>query len=101
MSGVTDHAKKRIRKRIGPKDAEKNFRQALVEGTPLKDTKGNLKRYLTRKAITHQSDAIVHKNYVYWHKKTVLLTVIPLPQKFIKYIKKGKADARKAKNTVA
>ena len=100
MTAITDHAKKRIKKRIGSKHAEKDFGQALLNGVKMSQTKGDLKRFLIKSAIKHQSDAIVHKGFVFWHKKTVLITVTPLPQKFVKYIKKEKPNVAKTQKKV-
>lgn len=86
MSGLTNHARKRIKKRIGSDDAEKNFGEALLYGTKQNATKGNLKRYLGKSARTHASDCVIYKGFIFWHKNTVLITVTPLPQRFIKYL---------------
>lgn len=91
MSYITDHAKKRIKKRIGSRDPEKNFGEALLYGTKMSETKGNLKRFLSKGARKHQSDAIVHKGFVFWHHKTNLITVTPLPQNLVKYVKPKEA----------
>ena len=90
MSHIIEHARQRIKKRIGTKDAEKIFEEALLHGVKFSDTKGNLKRFLSAGAIKHLSDAIVYKGFVFWHRRTVLITVTPLPQRYVKYIKPKK-----------
>lgn len=94
MSGVTRHAKKRIRRRIGTKQPEKQFQEALENGTHQRDTKGQLRSYLGRRAMKNMSSYVIYKGFVYWHKNYVLLTVTPLPQKFLKYLR-PKAPAEK------
>lgn len=95
MAEVTDHARKRIKQRRGSKHAEKEFSSALAEGTRMADTKGDLKRFLNKYAMRNYSDAVIYKGMVYWHKKEVLITVTPLPQRFLKYLKKGKNNDRR------
>ena len=87
MTKITKHARERIKKRVGSKDAERMFGEALLDGTKFSETKGDLKRYLRRGVIVYHSDCIVYKGFIYWHSRTALITVTPLPQKFNKYIK--------------
>lgn len=86
MTRVTNHAKKRIRQRIGSSNAEQIFGEALLYGIKQNETKGDLKRFLGRSAMLHRSDCVIYKGKIFWHKKTDLITVTPLPQKFFKYI---------------
>lgn len=87
MTSISNHARERIKQRAGSKDAEKVFGEALLYGTKYNETKGNLKRFLTAKAIKYSSDCIIYKGSIFWHHKTNLITVTPLPQRYFKYIK--------------
>lgn len=88
MSNLSNHARKRIKQRIGTRRMEQLFDKALTDGIPQSETKGDLKRFLAKGAMAHQTNCIVYKGFIFWHNKAnVLITVTPLPQKFIKYVK--------------
>lgn len=86
---VSRHSKKRIRRRLGSKNPHKTLGEALLYGTRYQDTRGDLRRYLGKQAFMHSSSCVVYKGMVFWYKGNTLTTVIPLPQKFFKYMKKA------------
>ncbi|BAS17583.1 hypothetical protein AHiyo8_58860 [Arthrobacter sp. Hiyo8] len=85
---TTAHADLRARKRIGVSDVSKLFQEALTNGTRRQELRGTFSRYMDKQAITHRSNFVIYKNVVFWFgKDNVLKTVIPLHQKWHKYIK--------------
>lgn len=93
------HADKRSRQRIGVKDPSKLFVEALVKGFNGQQAKGKFKRYMDKQAIIHKSTPVVYKGYIFWHRKEVLVTVIPLHNKWKPYIKENNMDSNKGKST--
>ncbi len=91
MVDTTAHADLRARKRIGVSDVSKSFEAALVHGLHQRDLKGKLRGFITKAAAQHRSSAVIYKGVVYWYapKGNRLITVIPLSQKWHKYIKQG------------
>jgi len=90
---VSDHAMKRIRKRIGisKKSAHSLAYRAFEKGIKRKDVKGSFKRYLDGIYFKYCSanNVGVYGNHVYLFGGTTLITVFTLPSKYKKYQKKG------------
>lgn len=86
---TTTHADLRARKRMGVSDVSKIFAEALEKGVYRKDLKGTFARYIDKLSITHKSTPVIYKNTIYWHdsREKTLITVIPLHQKWFKYLK--------------
>ncbi|WP_437770656.1 hypothetical protein [Arthrobacter sp. KNU40] len=85
---TTAHADLRARKRLGVSDVSGVFREALAKGIRRKELRGSFARFMDRQAMTHRSNFVIYKNVVYWFgKDEVLRTVIPLHQKWHKYVK--------------
>lgn len=86
---TSTHADYRARKRIGVSNAEAVFQTALAEGRHQRDLKGGLRKFIDKGARSHRASAVIHKGFVYWYNpnQMVLITVIPLGQKWHKYLK--------------
>lgn len=99
LKGVstTIHADKRARQRIGIKDPSKIFEDALIYGFKPDEAKGQFKKYIDKMSIKHRSTPIIYKGNIFCHRKGLLLTVIPLHQKWNKYIKKSNAIEKEKK----
>lgn len=89
MPETTAHADLRGRKRVGVADVSKQFADALEHGLHQRDLKGKLRGFIAKAAITHRSSAVIYRGFVYWYapKDNRLITVIPLHQKWHKYVK--------------
>ena len=87
MIPITNHAKKRIKKRIGSKKQIELYGEALLNGRPRIDFKGDLRRWLDKQTIIHSSDCIVYKNMAYFHKNNILITVYQVPHQFVRRMK--------------
>lgn len=85
-SGVTYHAEKRIRQRIGvPKSAVKKLAvKARNQGVERKDTHGSLRRYLD--SVYHYNDNSTHvfvwSEKVFIFADNALVTVLNLPPRY-------------------
>ena len=84
--GVTNHADKRIRQRVGvPRSAaHKLATKARSQGVERRDTSGSLRRYLDHVYYYNDnSDAIyVWAEKVYIFADTALITVLNLPTRY-------------------
>lgn len=89
IKGITTtvHADKRSRKRIGVKNPEPLFLEALENGVHIRDIKGQFRKFLDKGSIVHKSTPVVYRGYIFWHRNGLLITVIPLHHKWAKYIK--------------
>lgn len=85
---VTNHAKQRTKDRLGvsKKIADKIALKALENGITHSLAKGNLKSYLDKLYLTHRNanNLRVYNRKVYLFNKSVLITVINLPNNLIK-----------------
>lgn len=83
------HADKRAKKRASIKDPSVVFELAKQHGLHQRDMKGNLRSYIDKRARNHQSTCVIYKGNEYWYssRSNVLKTVIPVNQKWHKYIK--------------
>ena len=83
---VTAHAQKRTKERVGlPKRAvEKNAERALREGITHAETSGSLRRYMDSLFLTKRTanQLRIYCGNVYLFCNDVLITVVPLPQKY-------------------
>ena len=83
MCTITNHSRKRIRKRMGiPKKAVKRQAElALERGYSHSETKSNLKKYLNRIYLSHKTanNLKVYNNHVFLFNGTILITVFKLP----------------------
>jgi hypothetical protein len=90
---ITTHAWRRAKKRVGSPDITQTFTEALKHGVHQRDLKGSFKGFIDKGARTHKASAVIYRGYVYWYNpnKSLLITVIPLAQKWHKYLKGGDA----------
>lgn len=87
------HADLRARKRLGVSSIEGSFAKALEHGVYRKDIKGRFRKYLDYQARLHRHNCVVYQNAIYWFSKNeTLVTVIPLHQKWHKYLKKESSN---------
>lgn len=89
MTTTTRHAKLRARKRIGTSDVDAAFADALAGGVHQADLKGRLRKFIDSSARNHRKSAVIYRGIVYWYEPTTktLITVIPLHQKWHKYLR--------------
>ena len=82
----TKHAAKRTKERVGisKKIADENAIRAHQNGVPAKDIGGGLRRYLDSLYLRSKSinEIVVYNCNVYLFAKEMLVTIIPLPQKY-------------------
>lgn len=85
---VTNHAKDRTKQRVGlPKRVvEKNAERAFEEGLTRKELSGSIRRFVD--ALYHRDEKVqnirIYCGNVYLFCGRVLVTVIPLPQRYRK-----------------
>ena len=90
---VTKHAEKRTRNRCGlpKKTVEKNAAIALEKGLTHSECTGSLRKYFDYLFLSRENGAgkiRIYTNYVYiFTNENLLITVIPLPQKYQKSVK--------------
>jgi hypothetical protein len=84
---VTRHGAKRVKERIGlsKSSIQKNVEKALVSGVTHSETKGSLHRYLDGVYLLKEcpNNMRVYNRMVYLFRGNVLITVLPLPQKYL------------------
>jgi hypothetical protein len=73
---------------MGVNNVQPRFEQALIEGRKIQDFKGTFGRYLIKQSITHRSNGVVFGGFIYWYRGDTLITVIPLAQRWHKYLKR-------------
>lgn len=96
MTILTDHARERIRKRIGTDDRAQQFaNEALRLGVPMELVKGDFRRWLTQRNAKHGSRAGVriHRGRVWVHQGGRLITVFAVPTRFYRVAQKLCAKA--------
>lgn len=83
---ITRHGAKRIRERIGlgKGSIQKNVEKALSDGVTHAETKGSLHRYLDGIYLLNEcpNNMRVYNRMVYLFRGSILITVLPLPQKY-------------------
>lgn len=83
---ITDHAQKRIRKRMGAnkKTVSKLSDLAFKNGITHSETTGSLRRYCDRLYLSHRipNNMRVYNQRVFLFKDNILITVVNLPQKY-------------------
>lgn len=81
---VTRHAKKRMRKRdgINSRAAERKARIAYEKGYSIAQTKGKLRKWMTRKYNSRKTadNLRVYGDKLYVFKEDTLITVLQIPQ---------------------
>lgn len=91
---VTEHSKKRGKERLGlnNKAFEKTALKALENGITHKEVKGKLNRYLNAEYLKHKkANAMrIYNEFIYFFQGSTLITVIPLPNCYKKYLIKLK-----------
>lgn len=97
---ITKHAGQRIRERVGlPKQAvNKNAERALENGVGHKDVSGSISRYADKLYLQYRTANNIrfYGNQVYLFHNNVLITVIPLPQKYRKVMESIKRKGEKS-----
>jgi hypothetical protein len=93
---VTQHAAKRVRRRIGHSRAEEQFQEALKHGQPAEAFAGYFRGFLDAHRMKFGGDCVVYKGMIYWYnsKSNILITLYGVPVKFHKYLKKGAGATR-------
>lgn len=79
---VTKHGKKRIRGRVGVKNANYMYRLARQRGKKGKDIKGDFGRLLKFLEIKSNGRTIVYNGFIYIVKFGKLITVLNIPYKY-------------------
>lgn len=87
---ITKHAEQRIRERVGlPKQAiNRNAERALENGLTHKEVSGSICRYADKLYLQYRkaNNIRFYGNQIYLFKDNILITVLPLPQKYRKVI---------------
>lgn len=90
-SVITDHAEKRLRKRIGlnKSSLQKMTDKALEKGISHAETSGSLHRYIDKLYLTERkaNNIKIYGEYVYLFRDSTLITVFALPSKFHKIVR--------------
>ena len=88
---VTNHARKRIKERagVGKKACQRLAVNAVERGINREQLTGSVRRYLDKLYFSHEdcSDIIVYAGKVFVFVKSILVTVMHLPSKYIKDLK--------------
>lgn len=83
---MTNHSVRRAKERIGlsKKIADKNAQKALEFGLTHAEANGSLKRYLDKLYLSNgkANNVRIYHRYVYLFRGSVLLTILPLPNKY-------------------
>lgn len=90
---VTNHAKKRMKKRVGTscKNYDKIAQKAIDDGIRHEETKGNLCKWLDKLFLSHGVGAnmrIYHQKVFIFTKEYVLVTVIDVPSNLLNAVNK-------------
>jgi hypothetical protein len=89
---ISKHAKQRSKERLGVKASsfERILPRIVAEGRRAKDFVGSFKRYLDNLHMSYpgRKDIIVYAHQIYIMKDTTIVTVLHVPQKYIKVIDK-------------
>ncbi|NIR17183.1 MAG: hypothetical protein GWN86_26015, partial [Desulfobacterales bacterium] len=64
---ISRHAKKMLRKRVGTRRAEEFFSEALTEGIPHQECKGQLRAYLDKKGMLHKRCSVIYKGIIFFY----------------------------------
>lgn|SRR5574344_2040565 len=100
---ITNHAEKRMKKRLGSgkSDYERIAQKAITNGIKHEETTGNLCKFLDKLFLSHGVGAnmrVYQQKVFLFTRDFVLVTVIPLPANLIKTankISKRKKDENK------
>lgn len=86
--GHTKHAAQRLKQRTayGKGDAERMATEALENGRHAKEFKGGFRKYLDKISMQYHTSPIVYKGSIYIFNRELLVTILPLNQKFHKYV---------------
>ena len=88
---MSNHATDRMNERCGlnKKSAERLARLALENGISHKDTSGNLNKYLTKLFFYNKTanNIKIYGEYVYIFCDDILITVMPLDNKYKKVVR--------------
>lgn len=89
---ITNHARKRIKERagVGKKACYRLATNAVERGVNRTQLTGSIRRYLDKLYFSHAdcTDIIVYANKVFVFVKSVLVTVMNLPSRYIKHMKR-------------
>lgn len=91
MERVTDHATKRLRERVV--NSKRQVELAMKRGNNLTDYSGSFRRYLDRINIKNEKEIHlkIYGGHIYiFSKYWILITVIHIPTKYLKYKVKSK-----------
>jgi len=87
---VTDHASKRLRERLNAKHSnlEKIVARAYISGIKYKNTKGYLKKYITKLFLRYKtaSNIRIYNESIFFFKGRKLITVYHVPSSLKKYL---------------
>jgi hypothetical protein len=89
---LSRHARQRSKERLGINQSslERLLPRILGEGRRAKDFVGSFRKYLDRLHMGYpgKKDIVVYAHQIYVIKETTVVTVMHVPQKFIKVIDK-------------
>lgn len=79
---VTKHGKRRIKSRVGVRNANYNYRLARIKGKKIGSFSGNFAKFLEYLEIKSKGTTIVYNNYIYIIRYGRLITVLNVPYKY-------------------
>jgi hypothetical protein len=79
---ITKHAKKRIKGRVGVRNADYNFKLAKKNGFLNTQFDGDYRRFLDYLAYRNKGKIIVYNEHIYIMKGQHLITVLNTPYKY-------------------
>jgi predicted HAD superfamily Cof-like phosphohydrolase len=88
---VTNHARKRMKERagVGKKACQRLAENAVERGINRTQLTGSVRRFLDKLYFSHEdcSDIIVYAGKVFVFVKSILVTVMNLPSKYIRDVR--------------
>lgn len=92
MIRLSKHGERRLDDRVVKGAGEKTAARALALGIEIQDTRGDLRRYLDGCIIRHPGHMPrIYGGHIYFFAGSCLVTVFPLPQRFVKVVAKLRA----------
>jgi hypothetical protein len=89
---VTKHGRKRIRGRVGVRNANYMYRLARQKGRKGKSFKDDFGKLLAYLEIKSKGQTIVYNNFIYIIKGGKLITVLNVPYKYQNYKEEEKNE---------
>lgn len=79
------HGEIRLKQRVGKCINKRTILLARQRGIKRSQYNGSFRRYLDKIYFKNNFDIIIYGNFIYLFDKTFLVTVLPIPSKYLKY----------------